>query len=167
MREYRVAYKPRRKALERASGKRENKLSGVGIRYTDDPKAYMKAYYAKNREKQLAEGKVRGAKWRAENRQYKIDRSRQVRAERKIKAFAILGGVCVKCGYEDHRALQVDHINGCGVSHKERNRTQTESGEKLYRRIVLGLVDLTKYQLLCANCNWIKRVENDECRWRQ
>lgn len=72
------------------------------------------------------------------------------------KALDVLGGVCVRCGFADRRALQIDHING-GGSKEYRDIGNT----KVYRRIAKGL-DLERYQLLCANCNFIKRVENAE-----
>jgi len=53
------------------------------------------------------------------------------------------------------RALQIDHVNGDG--HKER-----QTRKSLNRKIALNLIDTSRYQILCANCNWIKRVENNE-----
>ena len=67
----------------------------------------------------------------------------------------MLGGKCVHCGNTDHRCLQVDHIDGGGT--KERKEFDANS---LYRKIVRG--HKRGYQLLCANCNWIKRWENQE-----
>lgn len=77
--------------------------------------------------------------------------------QRKYRKLVLekLGNVCKKCGYSDVRALHIDHVNGDGK--KERNMRKS-----LNRKIVLGLVDISRYQLLCANCNWIKKVENNE-----
>lgn len=66
-----------------------------------------------------------------------------------------LGGRC-PCGYSDRRALQVDHINGGGVKH-----VRAVSWSIRYKQI---LKDSTGFQLLCANCNWVKRAENKEYR---
>ncbi len=137
--------------------------TGIAVRYKDDPQAYMRAYYEKTREKQLAAGKIRGAKWRAENIDYKREKSRAVCASRKASVINLYGGMCCKCGYSDARALQLDHINGSPVPNADRTRAG-EAGEKLYRRILDGLTDRGLYQLLCANCNWIKRAEAGECR---
>jgi len=68
-----------------------------------------------------------------------------------------LGNVCVRCGYSDERALQVDHINGGG--RYERIVKKINTNKALYDDIC-NTVD--KYQLLCANCNVIKRIENKE-----
>lgn len=73
----------------------------------------------------------------------------------KEKAYTILGGKCVKCGFSDQRALQIDHINGGG----NKERDSGISTNQYYVRIIHGSTD---YQLLCANCNWIKRIENNE-----
>jgi len=70
-------------------------------------------------------------------------------------AFDILGGYkCNSCGFDDPRALQLDHINNDG---HEKRKSCRESGETLYNRIIE-----TKgkgFQVLCANCNWIKKAE--------
>ena len=58
--------------------------------------------------------------------------------------------------FADWRALQVDHKNGGGT--RERNRIQSMG---IYRKV---LKDSSGYQLLCANCNWIKRYEREEHR---
>lgn len=81
------------------------------------------------------------------------------RALIKAKAIAALGGKCVRCGYDDNIfALQIDHINGDGSQdRKSRNNNQWS----LYKDIVnFNMRD--KYQVLCANCNQIKRMENRE-----
>lgn len=79
--------------------------------------------------------------------------------QRKVRRLAIeaLGGKCVKCKFDDFRALQIDHISGGGTKDK---KTITRN----YHKAVIDsfLEKENKYQLLCANCNWIKRCENNE-----
>lgn len=70
----------------------------------------------------------------------------------------VLGGVCVRCGFDDPRALQIDHVNGGGKADR-----RCRGSRKLYSAIVAGEPG---FQLLCANCNTIKRVENGEHRGR-
>ena len=84
------------------------------------------------------------------------DLARIRNAKLKKQVMDKLGSVCVRCGFTDIRALQVDHISGGGV-HEYRNNPSGPRG--IYRKI---LSDSTGYQLLCANCNWIKREENHE-----
>jgi hypothetical protein len=72
----------------------------------------------------------------------------------------LLGGKCIRCGFSDIRALQVDHINGGGY----RELKNHNSKERL-RMVVESVGNKeNKYQLLCANCNWIKRFEDKEVR---
>ncbi|CAK0755098.1 hypothetical protein CCP1ISM_50030 [Azospirillaceae bacterium] len=76
------------------------------------------------------------------------------------RVVEILGGKCKRCGFQDIRALQIDHINGGGYKEIRKNSA------KVRYRLVLESVQRkeNKYQLLCANCNWIKRYENKESR---
>lgn len=85
-----------------------------------------------------------------------------IRAERRVKTraaraavLAAFGSKCARCGYADVRALQIDHIAGDGY--------QEKSGTgQYYRRLLRDFEQtLRRYQLLCANCNWIKREEDD------
>lgn len=73
----------------------------------------------------------------------------------KATAQAALGGACMRCEYADLRALQIDHVNGGG--RKER-REDTRHPASYYQEVIRE-ADSGKYQLLCANCNWIKYVE--------
>jgi len=61
----------------------------------------------------------------------------------------------MQCGFDDFRALQIDHINGGGSSERK-----TLKKDSLYREVLKD--NTNKYQLLCANCNSIKRIENNE-----
>lgn len=73
----------------------------------------------------------------------------------KPKAISLLGGVCVKCGFSDTRALQVDHIDGNGFLDRKNKTKYNEAN--IYRKIIRG--DTSNYQLLYANCNFIKAFE--------
>lgn len=72
-----------------------------------------------------------------------------------------LGGKCAHCGFSDVRALQIDHIHGGGI--KEIRKI---GNAKIERNILgMSIIEMKrKYQLLCANCNWIKRYKNNEVR---
>lgn len=84
--------------------------------------------------------------------------SRQKRAEVRESIHSMLGLKCARCGFDDPRALQIDHVNGGGRQEQVQNRLGGLSRGKL----ILGkiLAGSKEYQLLCANCNWIKRAEN-------
>jgi hypothetical protein len=68
-----------------------------------------------------------------------------------------LGGVCVQCGFSDIRALQIDHILGGGNKELQNGK---RGGLMYYYKVLRDRTGL--YQLLCANCNWIKRCEQKE-----
>ena len=86
----------------------------------------------------------------------------EARYRQKIRSavLAFLGNKCNVCGFDDYRALQVDHVRGGGSKERKKNKNS-------YQAYKLVLTDTTgKYQLLCANCNWIKRYENNEVAQR-
>lgn len=69
------------------------------------------------------------------------------------EAIKILGGKCIRCRESDIRVLQIDHVNGGGTKERKLNHNYS-------KKLILKNPD--NYQLLCSNCNWIKRVENNE-----
>lgn len=71
----------------------------------------------------------------------------------------ILGTKCVECGFDDKRALNIDHINGGGK--KEQAKMGGNYYSSILKKIKLGSKE---YQLLCCNCNQIKKKENKEER---
>ena len=73
----------------------------------------------------------------------------------------LLGSKCSKCGFTDWRALQVDHVNGGGL----KQRDKLGGNYYMYLQMLIEIKAGSKdYQLLCANCNWIKRYERNEIR---
>ena len=79
----------------------------------------------------------------------------QVRRDR-AELLRFLGGRCRRCGFDNPLALQVDHVNGGGSA--ERRRSRASSRTMLSR----ARENPDLYQLLCANCNIIKRFECGE-----
>ena len=77
----------------------------------------------------------------------------------KMLVFDRLGNRCIKCGFKDYRAFQIDHIKGGGRKELEK------IGRWKYYQYLLNLDIKTlkeNYQLLCANCNQIKKFEKNE-----
>lgn len=112
--------------------------------------------YARSRIRILQHAK----EWRKKNKDRYLSGIRVKYHRKKNQAMAVLGSKCIKCGFLDTRALQVDHVNSGG--NRERRTTRLD-GVNLYNWIITHPVEaLVKYQLLCANCNWIKRWENHE-----
>ena len=93
------------------------------------------------------------------------DELKSVRAQRE-QAVELLGGKCANpncrwmnedgtLGCTDRRVLQLDHVNDDGFM--ERKTAAQRAG--YYTRILYAIKNgSNRYQLLCANCNWLKRV---------
>jgi len=100
------------------------------------------------------------ARWRNENKEKHKSLEARWYHNAKDKAFEILGNKCAVCGFEDRRALQIDHIVAIGDAER---RKQNHRGKKLYRAV---MKNPDNFQLLCANHNWIKRTEQNELKKR-
>ena len=90
-------------------------------------------------EKQKQQRKQR---WKARNRR------------RRREALMLLGGRCQRCGIEDERVLQIDHLNGGG----RQERGTYYNPTKLWKDVTEHGIE--KFQLLCANCHSIKTWED-------
>jgi len=75
----------------------------------------------------------------------------------RIDAVEVLGGKCCVCGFEDKRALQIDHVNNNGKQERAKRVA-------IHNRIIKDPTAKKEYQLLCANCNWIKHIINNRKR---
>jgi hypothetical protein len=76
----------------------------------------------------------------------------------KEKAVALYGSKCTICGFSDTRALQFDHVNDDGYADRKTRKSLSIHPREIHN-------DATgKFQLLCANCNWIKRSIWDKRR---
>lgn len=66
---------------------------------------------------------------------------------------------CARCGIDNPVLLCIDHINGGG--RKERTANKTLGGSQFYQWLWNnGMPE--GYQVLCWNCNALKRHENKE-----
>ena len=111
-------------------------------RYRDNLRPYCKAcsalyskdYMREYRKRRKAEGKPHRGK------------------PHKTQTMVAYGGVCVRCGFSDVRALTLHHENNDGVCH----RTGRRSGEVLYRQLhAEGYPQDRGIIILCANCHMI------------
>lgn len=80
----------------------------------------------------------------------------------KLKVLTHYGNgkcACVRCGFDDVRALSIDHINGYG---KKKTKTESiRSGTGLYYFLIRNCYP-PGFQTLCMNCQFIKRAINKE-----
>lgn len=87
------------------------------------------------------------------------NQARKRRILAKLEIFKFLGWKCSNCKIIDWRILQIDHIHGKGKIFRK------STGPNYYEKILKDLKNGSKnYQLLCANCNWIKRWEKGEIK---
>lgn len=93
---------------------------------------------------------------RAKSQAYGRIRERQRREDTRKKLLEAVGGKCNKCGFDDFRALHIDHVEGGGLREV---RDDFKHNQIKFQKHVVKLVDSGKYQLLCANCNQIKEWE--------
>jgi hypothetical protein len=71
------------------------------------------------------------------------------------RAIELLGGpVCSGCGHTDARVLTIDHREGGGTEHRRK-----VGPYKILRDVV---AHPEKYQVLCWNCQFLKKLENGE-----
>lgn len=128
-------------------------------------KGYLRKYYQEKREKVLQQQREYDARTperknrrhtpeydKEYRRRHPQDRrdAKEYRRRRRKELLGLLGGKCEKCGIDDWRVLQIDHINGGG-------RKERASGYDFnaIRRDVLEH-GREKYQVLCANCHALK-----------
>jgi len=107
----------------------------------------------------IGRGKAYELKYRTKNKERLSQKRDELVKQRKELMFSVLGKFCSRCNFSDERALQIDHINGF-----DRNKERRIYNMKQYYLVVYNSVvnNENKYQILCANCNWIKKHENKE-----
>ncbi len=80
-----------------------------------------------------------------------------------METVKFYGGSCVRCGFSDIRALHIDHINGGGKKERDAGRHGIFELWKITKDD--PVMARATFQLLCANCNSIKRHENYEFKY--
>jgi hypothetical protein len=113
-----------------------------------------KQWRVANPEKQRYEGswQHRNPEWRRKNLSDKYRALKQ-------KVLRAYGSRCATCGFEDERALQLDHVHENGAEDR-RKRTPLQ---RLQQIVADNYPD--DYQILCANCNTIKACERGTLRF--
>lgn len=61
---------------------------------------------------------------------------------------------CVLCGFDDIRALSIDHINGNGLEHRKQMHASN-----IYRWLVREGFP-KGFRTLCMNCQWVTKTQN-------
>lgn len=76
------------------------------------------------------------------------------------QVFAAYGGKCIQCGETHPAFLSVDHIGNDGADH----RRVVGGGQRLYWWLRQNNFPQEGFQLLCANCNWLKYVSRKQVK---
>ncbi len=125
--------------------------------------AYLRQQWERRRQTLVERGE-----WPAEvarqrlvyRRYYQRERDRLLQPDkaRREAVIVALGGKCVRCGYaHDIRALVLDHKDGRGDLDRKR------IGTRIARYYSVHIDEAKdRLQVLCANCNMIKAVEEKE-----
>jgi hypothetical protein len=103
--------------------------------------------------------------WKRSNKARSKELNVEERRRLKIEVFSHYSDgkmCCAKCGYSDIRALALDHINNNGADERRRLfGRRYYAGTTFYRW--LRQHDYPEgYQVLCCNCNWIKKLKYDD-----
>jgi len=156
-------------------------MINIVIKLNRNKKEYLKQYYLQHKEKQIQLNKKYREQHKEQikeyhkkyyrehkekiNEYYKEHKEQHKKSQKRyvlktrLNIIEFLGGKCIYCGFSDYRALQIDHINGHGC-----NEFARLGARKFYKKVK---EHPELYQLLCANCNWIKRYENKEVGGRK
>ena len=118
------------------------------------------AWYKRNLAKARKQKRENMRRYRNENPQKHREQSRLSKRKLKCQVFGIYGTACKCCGFSDIRALTLDHVFNNGSDERK------AIGERgVYRRSLLAEYR-SEYQILCMNCQFIKRVKaNKQNQW--
>lgn len=113
------------------------------MRDSEKLREYQRDWYQRNKERLKPQKSKLMQKYR--------EQSRQAKVRLKEKLFEMYGRKCSICGFEDIRALTLDHINGNG------NKEKAKLGERGVYRKAAEEYRPDLYRTLCMNCQFIQR----------
>lgn len=152
----------RRRSRKYYQRNRERILTVERERYRqniDERRESQKVYREKNRE----EIRAQQQRYRQNHREICANRLKKVHHDLKIQVLSHYSGgkpVCGYCGFDDVRALSIDHVGGAGLAHR-----RTLSVTMYYWLRNSNYPE--GYQVLCMNCQFIKRRDNRECSGKE
>lgn len=130
---------------------------GINTKCKDCVKEYRRAYYLKNKHKELSNNKT----WKTNNPDYMSnyfasDKGKESRRESRERAkkrvIEHFGGECAECGSD--QKLELDHKNGDGKEHRKKV-FGSQKGCDMYKYLVANNMNTDGYilQLLCYDCH--------------
>lgn len=121
----------------------------------EENKIYRHTYYL-NHKQQFKEYQKKAWLLHREEKSKWAHDYKQARKELLLRHYGNGELKCVNCGFDNIKALSLDHINGGGNKH--RRDTDNKGGEKFYTWLIKNNFP-EGYQTLCMNCQFIKRYE--------
>ena len=101
-------------------------------------------------------GRLKNSQWHKSHRELINKAVRKYQEKCRSIMMWYLGYRCAHCGYsEDSRALQFDHIKGDGALDRKLHGAGSAMTKHYYKN---PEIVMNKFQILCANCNWIKKA---------
>jgi hypothetical protein len=136
----------------------------------DYVREYQREYFkdAKHRELKNKRTKL----WRENKPDYLIYMRRKMKKygeEAKLEVLTHYGNnkcACVKCGFDDIRALSIDHIDSNGAEQRKSLYKKNKAGGIVFYKWLKKQGYPIGYQTLCMNCQFIKRCEKREYKHR-
>lgn len=108
--------------------------------------------------------RVSAAKWREKNSDHYKKHAKEYLIKIKQETFLAYGGlVCNCCGEKTFKFLSLDHVFNDGF--KEHNKAKYRcAGISMYLKLRRnGYPDKDRYQVLCMNCNFGKKLNGGIC----
>lgn len=140
---------------------RKAKRAAYMRKYYEDPirrekkREKDRKYAAKNREV----AKERARLHRAKDPEHKRNNVRQYQLDKKMKAIAILGSRCNRCGFDHPAALQFHHKDPLQKSFNVTTKHLACPNKIPWEKIV---EEVNKCELLCANCHFLHHSQWDD-----
>jgi hypothetical protein len=137
---------------------RKDRLATQNKYYYKNPekiKAYAKQYRHRNRF--IINEKIKKYKQTFIEKSKKQGKDYRKKMKQKVILAYSHDIKCSKCNFSDIRALTIDHINGGGTQHRKK------INGSFYKWLEKNNYP-KEYQVLCMNCQFIKRDENNECQ---
>ena len=144
----------------------KKKIHEYYLNHKNEAKERSRKCYMNHREKAIRRTNEWTINHRELRRAYIRKFDRKFRLNTRQEIIKLLGNKCANPYNLNHGdfeteqlCLQIDHVNGGGLKELGRFSNSNSYYKYVLEQIKAGSKD---YQLLCANCNWIKRIKNRE-----
>jgi len=119
---------------------------------TERDRTIYKKWYERNKKSARERKSELMRQYRDERPEHYKKKSREAKHRLREKIFDMYGRSCTLCGFNDVRALTLDHIQNNGA---EERRLLGERG--VYRKATKQYSP-DEYRIICMNCQFIQRI---------